>query len=296
MLKDQAATLRTIAEQSTSRRQRFQHSRVIVIASGKGGVGKTNISVNLGIALAERGLRVAILDADMGLANADILLGINAPHNLSHVINGERTVMEVMARGPFDLQLIAGGSGMAELANLSQNELAKLIDSLQELDRALDILLIDTGAGISHSVLSFALASDEILVVATPDPTSLADAYGLIKVLDRRNPRAKLRVVVNMCESKQQAQEVFDKLDRVSRQFLARQLDWAGAIPRDAMVQRAVQGFQPFYLVYPRSHAAMAIRQLADSLTAPTTTSSSPEEVPAAGIGGFFRRLLRMGK
>lgn len=296
MLKDQAATLRAIAEQSSPGRHRFQHSRVIVVTSGKGGVGKTNISVNLGIALAERGLRVAILDADMGLANADILLGINAPYNLSHVISGERTVTEVMARGPFGLQLIAGGSGMAELANLSQNELAKLIDNLQELDKMLDILLIDTGAGISHSVLSFALAGDEILVVATPDPTSITDAYGFIKVLDRRNPGARLRVVVNMCDSKQQAQEVFEKLDGVSRQFLDRQLDWVGAIPRDAMVQRAVQGFQPFYLVYPRSHAAMAIRQLADSLAAPIANSSSPEVGHTSGIGGFFRRLLRMGK
>ncbi len=294
MLKDQAATLRSIAARGVPARQRFQHSRVIVVASGKGGVGKTNIAVNLGLALAERGLQVAILDADMGLANADILLGINSRYNLSHVINGERTVTEVMTTGPWGLQLIAGGSGVAELANLGQNDLANFIDNLHELDEALDILIIDTGAGISHSVLSFALASDEVLVVATPDPTSLADAYGLIKVLDRRNPRAQLRVVVNMCETEYQGREVFDKLNGVSRRFLSRELDWAGSIPRDVMVQRAVQGFQPFYIVYPRSHAAIAIGQLADGLTAREPASHVSTGI--RGIGGFFRRMLNSSK
>ncbi|NLK09117.1 MAG: MinD/ParA family protein [Firmicutes bacterium] len=294
MAKDQAAALRTIAAQRASQRRRSEYSRVIVVTSGKGGVGKTNISVNLGIALAEQGLRVALMDADMGLANADILLGINPPYNLAHVINGEKTIKEIMAQGPAGLKLIAGGSGMTELADISRYNLSNLVNSLQDLDDALDILLIDTGAGITSSVLSFALAGDEILVVVTPDPTSLADAYGLVKVLDRRNHSASVRIVVNMCENQKQGQEVFTKLDGVAKRFLSRQLLWGGMVPRDAVVPRAVRAFQPFYLVYPRSQAAAAIRQLAGQITA--ESGSYQKETVSTGIGGFFRRLFGVGK
>ncbi|NMB46791.1 MAG: MinD/ParA family protein [Firmicutes bacterium] len=295
MLNDQAATLRALAAHKASHGQRAHHSRVIVIASGKGGVGKTNIAVNLGIAWAERGLKVAILDADMGLANVDIVLGINPRYNLSHVINGERTLMEVMVKGPQELGIIAGGSGIAELADIGQYKLERFIDGLSELDESLDILLIDTGAGISRSVLSFALASDETLVVATPDPTSIADAYGLIKVVALRNPQAQVRVIVNMCESQKNGEEVFYKLDSVARRFLSRELDWAGSIPRDVMVQRAVQEFQPFYIAYPRCKAAVAIGQMADRLLdeGPRTMQHLPS-TNAGGISGLFRRVMHL--
>lgn len=295
MLKDQAATLRALAARRASQVRQLHPSRVIVVASGKGGVGKTNIAVNLGIAWAERGLQVALLDADMGLANVDIVLGINPRHNLSHVISGERTLKEVMVTGPLGLRIIAGGSGIAELADIGQQQLESFIDGLEELDQSLDVLLVDTSAGISRSVLSFALASDEILVVATPDPTSLTDAYGLIKVLAIRNHPAQLRVIVNMCEGDKHGEEVFHKLDSVSQRFLSRKLDWAGSIPRDRMVQRAVREFQPFYIAYPRCKAAMAIGQIADGLLSeqPASIARPVISANAGGIGDLFRKVLK---
>jgi flagellar biosynthesis protein FlhG len=295
MLKDQAATLRALAARKASQRRQTHHSRVIVIASGKGGVGKTNIAVNLGIAWAERGLQVALLDADMGLANVDIVLGINPRYNLLHVINGERTLEDVMVTGPLGLRIIAGGSGITELADIGQQQLERFIDGLEELDEALDVLLIDTSAGISRSVLSFALASDEILVVATPDPTSLTDAYGLIKILAIRNHPAQLRVVVNMCESDKHGREVFKQLDSVAQRFLSRKLDWAGSIPRDVMVQRAVREFQPFYIAYPRCKAAVAIGQMANGLLAEQSSNMTKPLVSAnaGGVSNLFRRVLQ---
>ncbi len=297
MVQDQAATLRALAARKVSqRKRRSNHSRVIVVASGKGGVGKTNIAVNLGIAWAEKGLEVALLDADMGLANVDIVLGINPRYNLSHVINEERSLSEIMVKGPSGLGIIAGGSGVAELADLEQRRLERFIGDLEELDDLLDILLIDTGAGISRSVLAFALASDEVLVVATPDPTSLADAYGLIKILARRNHHAMLRVIVNMCDSKKNGEEVFHKLSSVAQRFLSRELDWAGSIPRDVMVQRAVRQFQPCYIAYPRCKASIAIGQMANRLLrieADSTVRSMPS-ADGLGISGLFRRVLHM--
>ncbi|MGI6567185.1 MAG: MinD/ParA family protein [Limnochordia bacterium] len=297
MQKDQAAALRALASKTAPRRITNQHCRVIVVASGKGGVGKTNIAVNLALASASRGLRVGILDADMGLANVDLLLGLNPPCNLSHVISGERTLEEVLVTGPAGLKIIAGGSGVAELADIEQHSLDRFIDSLAALDEALDLLLIDTGAGISRTVLSFALASNEILVVATPDPTSLTDAYGLIKVLAMRNHGAKLQVVVNMCDDDRSGVEVFDRLYSVSRRFLSQELAFAGGIPRDPVVQRAVREMKPFYLAYPRCKAAVAIDKVAAQLLCrdePGDIDKTAAANGAGGISGLFRRMMHL--
>ncbi|NLY29038.1 MAG: MinD/ParA family protein [Firmicutes bacterium] len=297
MHKDQAAALRVLASKAGPKRRTNRHCRVIVVASGKGGVGKTNIAVNLALAWAKRGLRVGILDADMGLANVDLLLGLNPRCNLSHVINGERTLQEVLLTGPGGLKVIAGGSGVAELADIEQHQLDRFIDSITELDESLDLLLIDTGAGISRTVLSFALASDEVLVVATPDPTSLTDAYGLIKVLAMRNHHAVLQVIVNMCDDDRSGREVFSRLYSVSRRFLSRELSFAGYVPRDPMVQRAVREMRPFYIVYPRCKAALAIDRVADQLLNTNEVKDGAKSRAANGLGGIsglFRRMLRL--
>ena len=262
----------------------------------QGGVGKLH-AVNLALAWAKRGLRVGILDADMGLANVDLLLGLNPRCNLSHVINGERTLQEVLLTGPGGLKVIAGGSGVEELADIEQHQLDRFIDSITELDESLDLLLIDTGAGISRTVLSFALASDEVLVVATPDPTSLTDAYGLIKVLAMRNHHAVLQVIVNMCDDDRSGREVFSRLYSVSRRFLSRELSFAGYVPRDPMVQRAVREMRPFYIVYPRCKAALAIDRVADQLLNANEVKDGAKSRAANGLGGIsglFRRMLRL--
>ncbi|HHV94631.1 MAG TPA: MinD/ParA family protein [Firmicutes bacterium] len=297
MHKDQAAALRILAAKAAPRRSIGRHCRVIVVASGKGGVGKTNIAVNLALAWATRGIRVGILDADMGLANVDLLLGLNPRCNLSHVISGERTLQEILLTGPAGLKVIAGGSGIAELADIEQHQLDSFIDSLSELDEALDLLLIDTGAGLSRNVLSFALASREVLVIATPDPTSLTDAYGLVKVLAMRNHDAVLEIIVNMCEDDRSGREVFDRLYSVSRRFLSRELSFAGYVPRDPMVQRAVREMRPFYLAYPRCKAALAIDRVADQLLSPDHIDSGTQAETASGLGGIarlFRKMLHL--
>lgn len=289
MMKDQAAGLRVLAAQKTGKQLRPQACRVIVVASGKGGVGKTNLTVNLGLALAELGLRVAVLDADMGLANVDIVLGITPRYNLTHVLAGERRISDIMVRGPMDLGILAGGSGVAELADLSQRRLEMFIASLRELDNDLDLFLIDAGSGISRSVLTFALAATEVAVVTTPEPTAMADAYGLIKVITARNFTVELRVIVNMAENEKQGEAVFNKLNSVAQRFLSRSLDWMGTIPRDILVQRAVREQQPFYLAYPRCRAAKAIGQLAQELT------GGKFQVPVSGgLGGLFRRMAAL--
>src|SRR5690554_1344524 len=191
-MRDQAVGLRKLVNKGQK-----SNSRVIVVASGKGGVGKTNIAVNLALALRQLDNCVALIDVDLGLANVDIVLGITPPYNLGHVFRGEKTLVEIIEDGPLGIKLLAGGSGMSELANLTGWRLEQFVKSLDELNREFDFVVLDTGAGIGQNVLSFALATDEVLVVTTPEPTAITDAYGLIKVVFQRNPQAQIRLIVD---------------------------------------------------------------------------------------------------
>ena len=237
--------------------------RVIAVTSGKGGVGKTNLSVNIGVAMAKAGRRVAILDADMGLANVDILLGMFPEFNLSHVLNGEKSLKDIMMTGPGGLKIIPASSGIQRMSDLSSAEQAGLIHAFSELDRDLDVLIVDTAAGISGSVVNFARACQEVIVVVCDEPTSLADAYAYIKLLNRDYALNSFHIVTNMVQSAEHGQALFNKLSKVTDRYLDVALQFVGAVPQDDYLKKAVQKQTPVVEAFPQSKSALAIKNLA---------------------------------
>jgi flagellar biosynthesis protein FlhG len=240
--------------------------RVIAITSGKGGAGKTNLSVNLGIALAQTGQRVAILDADMGLANVDILLGVYPKFNLSHVLSGERTLPEIMLEGPSGIRVIPGASGIQKMAELSATEQAAMIRAFSEIDQELDVLIVDTAAGISASVVNFARACQEIIVVVCDEPTSLTDAYAFIKLLNRDYKLSNFHVITNMVKTVQQGQALFQKLTKVTDHYLDVTLRFVGAVPYDENLRKSVQKQTPVVVGFPETKASLAIKEIAGKI------------------------------
>jgi len=260
-------------------------ARAIAISSGKGGVGKSNIAVNLAVAFAERGLRAALLDADLGLANADVLCGITPRATLEDVVSGHRTLDEVMVSAPGGFRLLPGASGVSRLADMGQSVRREVFAQLLELEQSVDLLLIDTGAGIGANSMAFAAAADTIIVATTPEPTSIADAYGAIKTLVARGRRDGIRLVVNMASSEEEARAVHARVNRVARAFLSTSIDFAGAIPHDVSVPTAVRRREPVAVHAPYAPASRAIRQLARTLSGESVPP--PTEVRK----GFLTRL-----
>lgn len=237
--------------------------RVLAVASGKGGVGKTNISVNLGISLAGLGRNVALLDADMGLANIDVLLGLHPQYNLSHVLSGEKTLNEILVEGPAGLMIVPGSSGLQQMSELSAMQQAAVIRAFGELDQDLDVLIVDTAAGIASGVINFARACQEVIVVVCDEPTSLTDAYALIKVLSRDYGIHRFQVLANMVQNGQQGQLLFTKLTRVTDRYLDVALGYLGAVPYDESLRKAVVRQCAVVEAFPRSVAAQAFKVLA---------------------------------
>lgn len=240
---------------------------VIAVSAGKGGVGKSNISVNLAIALAQLNKEVMLLDADLGLANVDIMLGLHTQYNLSHVIQGVCQLSDIILKGPSGIHVIPSASGTEFMTKLTHAEHAGIIDSFNELTNDLDYMIIDTAAGISDTVLSFTRSCQELILVVCDEPTSLTDAYALIKVMNSRYDWPHFHIVANMVRQMKDGRELFNKLLKVSEQFLDVQLDFLGAIPFDEQVHRAVKIQKPVLLSYPESEASMAIRELAENVS-----------------------------
>lgn len=264
--------------------------RIIAVASGKGGVGKTNVTANLAVALARRGQRVCVLDADLGLANLDVLLGLSPKLSLLHVLRGERRLAEVIVEGPAGIRIIPAASGFEELTALAPAERLRLLDEMDGLDSTLDVLLIDTAAGISANVLYFTAAAAEALIVITPEPTALTDAYALVKVLAARYGRREFLVVVNMAASSADAEAAFARLARVAERFLRVRLEYQGYVPYDDAMPRAVRQQQPVVLGAPGTPASLALVALARRLAA------RPPARPSGGVQFFFQRLLDEGR
>jgi flagellar biosynthesis protein FlhG len=238
--------------------------QVVAITGGKGGVGKTNVSVNLGVALAQRGRGVMLLDADLGLANVDVLLGLKPRWTLAHVLAGERDLQEVIVEGPAGLRIVPAASGVAGMADLPPSVYGGLIQAFGQLAVDLDVLLVDTAAGVSEGVMSFARAAQDVLVVVCDEPASLADAYALIKLLSTQHGVSRFRVLTNMVRRARDGRELFHKLLAVCDQYLDVVLEFAGAVPFDDYLRKAVQQRQSVLEAYPRSPAACARRQLAE--------------------------------
>ncbi|MBR1597449.1 MAG: MinD/ParA family protein [Lachnospiraceae bacterium] len=245
-------------------------SRVIAITSGKGGVGKTNLSVNLALQFREQGKRVVILDADFGLANVEVMLGIRPQYNLADLIFNNKSIEEIITEGPMGVGFISGGSGVQDLVNLDKDKLKKLIAKLVKLDSLYDIVIIDTGAGIADSVIEFVLSSPEVILVVTPEPTSITDSYSLLKAVNRKKEFVKeqksISVVTNRVSDKEEGQEIYDKISIVVSKFLNIELDYLGYIPDDKRVVNAVIEQKPISLTAPDSEPAIHLRNICNRL------------------------------
>jgi flagellar biosynthesis protein FlhG len=240
-----------------------QPVKVIAVTSGKGGVGKTNLSVNLSLALSQLGKEVMLMDADLGLANVDVLLGLNPKYNLLHVINGERTLDEILVDGPNGVKIIPASSGTQKMAELSRSEHIGLIRAFSELSYPLDYLLIDTAAGISDGVISFVRASREVIVVVCDEPASITDAYAMIKVLNRDYGVSRFHVIANMVRNQKEGPELFRKLSIVTERFLDVPLDYLGAVSFDENLRKAIQRQKPILEMFPGTSASLCIKELA---------------------------------
>jgi len=240
--------------------------RAIAVTGGKGGVGKTNVSVNLGVAAAEMGQKVMLLDADLGLANIDVMLGLHPEYDLSHVMRGERTLDEILVEGPAGMKLIPGASGLQSLAELSPAEHTGLIRAFSELAADTELLIVDTAAGISDTVLSFSRAAHEIVVVVCDEPASITDAYAIIKLLNRDYGHRRFQVLANMVRSAQEGRELYNKMCRVTDRYLDVTLGFMGAIPFDENLRKAVRTQRPVVQAFPRSRVAQVFRSLAKKI------------------------------
>lgn len=265
-------------------------TRAIAVTSGKGGVGKTNIAANLALALAQRKQRVLVLDADLGLANVDIVMGMLPRYNLMHVLHGDMTLDEIISAGPLGVSVIASGSGVRELANLTDEARTRLLSALASLKSGYDFLIIDTAAGLSRNVLGFVLAADEILVVTTSENTALLDAYSMIKVVFLENPQAHVRLVVNMVRDEAEAREVSDKLTVLAHRFLGAAIAPLGYVVRDARVSEAIREQNPLLMLYPTAPASRCIKAIAMQLT------NGRRATPRSDLKGFFSRVVDLLK
>lgn len=270
---DQAEGLRNIIKKKDTQRTRqpmSQNARVITVTSGKGGVGKSSISVNLAIALSQRGRRVVVLDADFGLANVEIMLGIHPKYNLADLMFHGRSITDIITYGPENVGFISGGSGIEEMSNLTREQVFLLIHKMSELDRMADVVIVDTGAGIGNSVLEFVAASSEVLLVTTPEPTSITDAYALLKSLNHCSSFSPRQTVVKMIANQVReygdASELFQKIGVVVNKFLDVKIEYLGGVPYDANMSRAVIRQKPIVLSAPRSGTARSLNQIADKL------------------------------
>ncbi len=290
---DQAARLRDrIRERELEEANAIEpfRSRVIAITSGKGGVGKTNFAVNLAILLSKQSKRVFIIDADFGLSNIEVLFGILPKHNFSDVLQGNKSIEEIITNGPMGVKFISGGSGLTELANISDRQMSLIIGNMGYLDRYADIILIDTGAGISKSVTNFIKAAGETIIVTTPEPTSITDAYTVIKTIKEEcKVIPHIQIIVNRVESMEEGIDVYDKLNRVSQRYLDLKLACLGVIPYDYNLVKAVKLQQPVSLSFPNTDATKAMSIIASKLT------DNVEAVNGqGGFKSFIKRLVSM--
>ena len=287
---DQAEQLRNIIKKSSQSSRPL--ARIITVTSGKGGVGKSNTSINLAIQMRRLGLRVIILDADFGLANIEIMFGTVPKHNLADLIYQGKNIKEIITWGPAEVGFISGGSGIVGLSNLSRDYLTYIIQNLAELDAIADVVIIDTGAGISDAVLEFLVASGEILVVTTPEPTSITDSYSLLKALNR-HPRfstemSQIKVIANRVDSDEEGQTLFHKLNSVVARYLKLPISYLGAIPQDSQLSKAVMQQVPISIQNENAKSAKAFEAIAARLCDVETSKS----IKKRGMAAFFSHII----
>ena len=277
---DQAEGLRRVVEPKPV--------KIIAVSSGKGGVGKTNVSVNLAISMAKQGKEVMLLDADLGLANVDVLLGLNTEYNLSHVMRGEKTLEEIIVEGPANIKVIPASTGISDMANLRPEEQMGLINAFSDLSDMVDVLIIDTGAGISDSVISFCGASQDVVVVVHDEPASITDAYAFIKVMSRKHKVSRFHILANMTHGAREGQELFIKLSKATDRFLDVVLSFLGAIPFDTKLRKAIQHQRAVVDAFPHSPASLAFKRITKQI------NNWPQRYQTDGQLKFFvERMIR---
>jgi len=281
---DQAANLRRLVLEKNI--DTPSTTRTIVISSGKGGVGKTSLSVSLAIALAEDGKSVTLVDADLGLANINVILGIIPKYNLYHVIKGKKKLKDIIIEVPEGIKIIAGASGFHQLANLEPKQREEFIGSIAELAND-DYLIVDTGAGISQNVLSFVMAADEVIVVTTPEPTAITDAYGIIKAIASQSTEKHIKLIVNRAQSVAEGKRVAQRVINIAGQFLNIKVEDLGFVYEDICVPKSVRNQKPFYVSYPKSRASGCVKVIADRLN-----NKQVEYEKGSGITSFIKNLL----
>jgi len=281
---DQAANLRKLVlEKKTNG---LTGARTIVITSGKGGVGKTSLSVSLAIAIANDGKSVTLFDADLGLANINVLLGIIPKYNLYHVIKGKKKLKDIIIEVPEGIKIIAGASGFQQLANLEVKQREEFISSISELSND-DFLIVDTGAGISQNVLSFVMAADEVIVVTTPEPTAITDAYGIIKAIASQSNEKLIKLIVNRAQSVAEGKRVAQRVISIAGQFLNVKVEELGFVYEDIYVPKSVRNQKPFIVSYPACKASGCIKIIADRIN-----NKLVETEKGSGIVSFIKNIL----
>ncbi len=266
-------------------------TRIICVTSGKGGVGKTNFTINLGMELSKLGQRVVIIDADLGLANIDVILGTVPKYTLLDIIHSDKSIEEVIMNGPNNIQIISGGSGVLELVDMPPASIQSLIEKFDSINNYADIILIDTGAGLSSSVLSFVLSAQEVIVVTTPEPTSITDAYAMIKTINLKEKNKKIKVIINRVENITEGDIAFEKLSNAAKRFLSMELEKLGYVLDDSNVSRSVKKQRPFTIEYPNTVASKNIKNIAIKLTNDLDHTHNTDD-----FGNFFEKLMKFFK
>jgi flagellar biosynthesis protein FlhG len=289
-MEDQAEQLRELVKASEGAADASRHAdkgktRILTVASGKGGVGKTNLSVNMALAYARIGKKVIVMDADLGLANVNVILKMIPKWNLYHVIRKQKTMREVLIETEYGIGIVAGASGFSKIANLTESERTNFIDELDTLASA-DIIIIDTSAGVSNNVMDFIAAADEAVIITTPEPTAITDAYGIIKIIatEVENLEIGIKLVVNRAHSAAEAARVADRMIAITSQFLNIKLEYLGFVYDDLAVSQAVLKQRPFMADAPRSKAAQCVQHIVGRL----------EKTESRGRGGFGNLVKRM--
>lgn len=269
---------------TTHRQKENSQAAVLAVTSGKGGVGKTNISLNLAICLASAGQRVVLIDADLGLGNVDVMMNLNSRYNLSHVIAGRKTIDQITHLGPGGIEVICGGSGLEEMADLTPFQHHRLITQFNELQNRADMILVDTGAGIHRTVIGFCQAADHTIVVTTPEPTAITDAYAVIKILAAKQYDGRISLLVNMASSIEEGKKICRQIAQVAARFLATPIYEAGILCRDESLQTSVCMQKPVVLAFPRSPFSRQIRTISHRLSNTIPRQTADE--------GFFQKVV----
>lgn len=289
-MNDQAEGLRQIIfklQQGNKDKDRSS-ARIITVTSGKGGVGKTSFTTSLGVSLGQRGYRVVIIDGDFGLANVDLMLGITSKFGLKEMILGHMTLDDVLVEGPQGVRFISGGSGIKELINLSPHQINGFLSRIDELNRMADIILIDTGAGATENIVKMVLAAHEVILLVTPEPTALTDAYALTKIISLARQDIDLRLVVNKAETMEEAQDILSKFTKTAERFLGIDIRGLGFLYEDPRVPKSIKEQVPYVLSYPKSQAARQVETIARRLLNEDEYSKEDE----GGLTSYFKRFL----